>query len=155
MCASDRRILPLMGAGNSARAVGAAGVALVAASLIGGAVSVVAGVNTWSTAWTSQATLAAPWPMLLIQAGATVAAVQSRRWLSTIGSAILGLSAALSGISGFFDGQLARSDLDGVYVMAQVSYIVVAGLAVAAAIGRIWAIQRGRRVHNSVSDVRR
>jgi hypothetical protein len=52
-----------------------------------------------------------------------------------------------------FDGQLARSDLDGVYVMAQVSYIVVAGLAVAAAIGRIWAIQRGR-VHNSVSDVR-
>ena len=153
MCPSDRRILPLMGAGNRARAVGASGVALVAASLIGGAVSVVAGVNTWSTAWTSQATLAAPWPMLLIQAGATVAAVQSRRWLATIGSAILGLSAALSGISGFFDGQLARSDLDGVYVMAQVSYIV--GLAVAAAIGRIWAIQRGRRVHNSVSDVRR
>jgi phosphatidylserine synthase len=64
MCASDRRILPLMGAGNSARAVGAAGVVLIAASLIGGAVSVVAGVNTWSTAWTSQATLAAPWPML-------------------------------------------------------------------------------------------
>jgi hypothetical protein len=55
MCPSDRRILPLRGAGNSARAVGAAGVALVAASLIGGAVSVVAGVNTWSTAWTSQA----------------------------------------------------------------------------------------------------
>jgi hypothetical protein len=91
------------------------------------------------------------WPMLLIQACATVAAVQRRRWLATIGSAILGFSAALSGISGFFDGQLARSDLDGVYVMAQVSYIV--GLAVAAAIGRIWAIQRGR-VHKSVSDVR-
>jgi hypothetical protein len=71
--------------------------------------------------------------MLLIQGCATVAAVQPRRWLATIGSAILGLSAALSGISGFFDGQLARSDLDGVYVMAQVSYIVVAGLAVAAA----------------------
>jgi hypothetical protein len=92
--------------------------------------------------------------MLLIQACATVAAVQSRRWLATIGSAILGLSAALSGISGFFDGQLARSDLSGVYVMAQVSYIVVAGLAVAAAVGRIWAIQRGR-FHNSVSEVRR
>ena len=83
-----------------------------------------------------------------------MAAVQSRRWLATFGSAILGLIAALSGISGFFDGQLARSDLDGVYVMAQVSYIVVAGLAVAAAVGRIWVIQRGR-FHNSVSEVRR
>ena len=64
---------------HSARAVGAAGAALVAASLVGGAVSVAAGTNTWATAWTSQATLAAPWPMLLVQAGATVAAVQSRR----------------------------------------------------------------------------
>ena len=80
--------------------------------------------------------------MLLIPAGATMTAVQSRRWPATIGSAILGLSAALSGISGFFDGQLARSDLDRAYVIAQVGYVVVAGLAVAAAIGRIWAIQR-------------
>lgn len=123
-----------MAADNSARAVGAAGAALVAASLIGGAVSVAAGVNAWSTAWTGQATLAAPWPMLLIRACATVAAVQSRRWPATVGSAVLGLSAALSGISGFFDGQLARSDLGGAYVMAQVGYVVVAGLAVAAAV---------------------
>jgi len=42
----------------------------------------------------------------------------------------------------FFDGQLARSDLDGPYVMDQVGYVVVAGLAIAAAIGRIWTIQR-------------
>ena len=132
-----------MAADNSARAVGAAGAALVAASLIGGAVSVAAGVNAWSTAWTGQATLAAPWPMLLIQACTTVAAVQSRRWPATVGSAILGLSAALSGIFGFFDGQLARSDLGGAYVMAQVGYVVVAGLAVAAAVRRIWAIQQG------------
>jgi hypothetical protein len=70
----------------------------------------------------------------LIQACATVAAVQSRRWPATVGSAVLGLSAALSGISGFFDRQLARSDLGGAYVMAQVGYVVVAGLAVAAAV---------------------
>lgn len=102
-----------MAADNSARAVGAAGAALVAASLIGGAVSVAAEVNAWSTAWTVQATLAAPWPMLLIQACATVAAVQSRRWPATVGSAVLGLSAALSGISGFFDGQLLGPILAG------------------------------------------
>jgi hypothetical protein len=80
-------------------------------------------------------------------------AVQSRRWL---GHRRIGHTRTQRGAERhlrIFDGQLARSDLDGVYVMAQVSYIVVAALAVAAAIGRIWAIQRGR-VHSSVSDVR-
>ena len=131
---------------RSARAVGVAGAALVAASLIGGAVSVAAGVNTWSTAWTSQATLAAPWPMLLVQSCATVAAVQSQRWPATIGSALLGLSAALSGISGFFDGQLARPDLGVGYVVAQVGYVVVAFLTVACSVARLWALRQPRGV---------
>ena len=127
---------------NSARAVGVAGAALVAASLAGGAVSVAAGVNTWSTAWTSQATLAAPWPMLLVQAGATVAAAQPRRWPALIGSTLLGVSAAVSGISGFFDGQLARPDLGAGYVAAQIGYVVVAWGAVAGAVYRLWAVRR-------------
>lgn len=127
---------------KSARAVGIAGAALVAASLVGGAVSVFAGVNAWSTAWTSQATLAAPWPMLVVQSGATVAAIQPRRRLAIIGSALLGLSATLSGISGFFDGQLARPDLGASYVTAQIGFVVVAGLAVACALGRLWALRR-------------
>jgi hypothetical protein len=128
---------------HSARAEGAAGAALVAASLVGGAVSVATGTNTWATAWTSQATLAAPWPMLLVQAGATVLAVQSERRLSVIGSSVLGLGAAVSGVSGFFDGQLGRSDLGPGYVAAQVGYIVVAWLTVAAAGARLWSL-RGR-----------
>ena len=127
---------------KSARAVGVAGAALLAANLIGGAVSVKTGVNTWSTAWTGQATLAAPWPMLLVQSCATVAAVQSQRWPAIIGSALLELSAALSGISGFFDGQLARPDLGAGYVTAQVGYVVVAWLAVACAVNRLRAIRR-------------
>ena len=129
---------------DSGRAVGAAGSALVAASLVGGAVSVAAGVNTWATAWTSQATLAAPWPMLLVQSAATAAAVQSRRGPAVIGSVALGLSAAVSGISGFFDGQLARTDLGPGYVAAQVGYVVVAWLAVGASAVRLWALRRHR-----------
>lgn len=125
---------------DSGRAVGAAGSALVAASLVGGAASVAAGVNTWATAWTSQATLAAPWPMLLVQSAATAAAVQSRRRPAVIGSAVLGLSAAVSGISGFFDGQLARTDLGAGYVAAQVGYVVVAWLAVGVSGARLWAL---------------
>jgi hypothetical protein len=127
---------------KSALAVGAAGAALVAASLVGGAVSVAAGVNAWSTAWTSQATLAAPWPMLLVQSCATVAAVQPQRWPAIIGSTLLGLSAALSGISGFFDGQLARPDLGPGFVTAQVGYVVVAWLTVACAVNRLWTMRR-------------
>ena len=129
---------------DSGRLVGLAGAALVAASLVGGAVSVSAGVNTWSTAWSSQATLAAPWPMLLVQAGATVAAAQRRRWPAIIGSTLLGVSAALSGVSGFFDGQLARPDLGAGYVAAQVGYVVVAWLAVTGAVYRLWAVRRMR-----------
>ena len=132
-------------AGHSTGAVGAAGSALVAASLIGGAVSVAAGANTWTTAWTSQATLAAPLPMLLVQAGATVAAVQSRRRPALIGASVLGLSAAVSGISGFFDGQLARPDLGSGYVAAQVGYVVVAWLTVAGAGLRLWELRGPQR----------
>jgi len=129
---------------TSARAVGIAGAGLVTASLVGGAMSVAAGVNSWSTAWSSRATLAAPWPMLLLQAGATVAAAWPRRRPAAIGSALLGLAAAVSGISGFFDGQLARPDLGAGYVAAQVGYVVVAWLTVAAAGYRLWTVRRGR-----------
>ena len=122
--------------------VGFAGGALVAASLVGGAVSVWAGVNSWSSAWSSRATLAAPWSMMLVQAGATVAAVSARRRPAVLGSSLLGLTAAVSGISGFFDGQLGRSDLCPAYVAAQVGYVVVAWCAVAGAVIRLVSLRR-------------
>ena len=52
-----------------ARLVGVAGAALIASSLVGGAASVLAGENTWANAWSAEATLAAPWPMLLLLDG--------------------------------------------------------------------------------------
>ena len=80
--------------------------------------------------------------MLLVQAGATAAAVQAQYWPAKIGSAVLILSATLSGISGFFDGQLARPDLGAGFVVAQFSYVVVAGLAAACGIGRLATTRR-------------
>jgi len=77
-----------------------------------------------------------------VQAGATVAAAQWRRWPAVIGSTLLGVSAAVSGIFGFFDGQLARPDLGAGYVTAQVGYVVVAWLAVVGAVYRLWAVRR-------------
>ncbi len=131
---------------DSARAVAVGGGSLVAASLVGGAISVAAGVNSWSSAWTSEATLAAPWPMLLVQTAATVAAVQPGSRPAAIGSIVLVVSGSVSGISGFFDGQLGRTDLGPGYVLAQVGYVVVAGLAVACAAYRLITVRRdGRR----------
>ena len=126
------------------RLVGVAGGALVASSLVGGAASVLAGENTWADAWTAEATLAAPWPMLLLQTGATLAAIRPQRVAAIVGSSLLGLTAAVAGISGFYDGQLGRADLSRVYVAAQIGYVVVAWLAVAAAGVRLRQLLRSR-----------
>ena len=128
-----------------ARATGVAGAALVGSSLLGGAASVLAGTNTWANAWTADATLAAPWPMLLAQTAATVAAVQRRRAVAQVGSVVLGLTAAVAGISGFFDGQLGRADLSTGHVAGQIAYVVVAcGTAVIAGM-RVWQLRRPKR----------
>ena len=115
------------------RLIGVAGAALVASSLVGGVASVLAGTNTWANAWTAEATLAAPWPMLVLQTAATIAAVRPQRVAAIVGSSLLGLSAAIAGISGFFDGQLARAHLSRWFVAAQIAYVVVAWLTVLAA----------------------
>jgi len=75
-----------------ARLIGVAGAVLVASSLVGGVASVLAGTNTWADAWTAEATLAAPWPMLVLQTAATIAAVRPQRVAAVVGSSLLGLS---------------------------------------------------------------
>ncbi len=127
-----------------ARLIGVAGAALVASSLVGGVASVLAGTNTWANAWTAEATLAAPWPMLVLQTAATLAAVRPQRVAAIVGSSLLGLSAAVAGISGFFDGQLARADLSRWFVAAQIGYVVVAWLTVLAAGLRLRQLLRNR-----------
>ena len=126
----------------SARAVGTAGGALIGASLLGGVVSVLTGVNTWANAWTAEATLAAPWPMLVLQAAATVAAVQRRRGVGMVGSGLLAATAVVSGISGFFDGQLGREDLGTGHVVAQVVFVTVAWATAVVAVVRLWRLRR-------------
>jgi hypothetical protein len=43
-----------------------------------------------------------------------------------VGSVVLGLSAGVAGISGFFDGQLGRPDLGRGYIAVQLLYVAVA-----------------------------
>ena len=124
------------------RATGAAGAALIGSSLLGGAASVLSGTNTWANAWTADATLAAPWPMLVVQTAATWAAIQRRRAVALAGSALLGVTAAVAGTSGFFDGQLGRADLSAGMVAGQICYLVVAWSTVLIAGLRVWGLRR-------------
>ena len=71
-------------------------------------------------------------------------AVQRRRGLALAGSVVLGLTAAVAGISGFFDGQLARSDLGSWHVAGQIAYVVVAWATVVVAGLRVAALRRSR-----------
>ena len=74
-------------------AVGAG--ALIAWSGIGGVVSIRLGTNTWADAWSSTATLAAPWPMVVAQATAATLAVRGHGRWAVAGAAVLLVGASL------------------------------------------------------------
>ena len=132
---------------RAARRLGVGAALLLAWSGVGGVVSVQLGANTWADAWSASATLAAPWPMILVQLVAAALAVFGRGRPAITGAAILLLAAFLSAISGFFDGQLAREGLSPAYVMLQIALIVTAaGVVVLAALRlrELVALRRSR-----------
>jgi hypothetical protein len=112
----------------TARRLGIGAAALLACSAVGGAVSVGLGANTWSDAWSSTATLAAPWPMIAVQGSAAVLAVTGRRPWAIGGSVVLLLGAGLSAVSGFFDGQFAKAGLSPLHVGLQTALVSTAGV---------------------------
>ncbi|WP_448624659.1 hypothetical protein [Geodermatophilus sp. URMC 64] len=128
----------------AARRLGIGAAALLAWSGVGGAVSVGLGANTWSDAWSSTATLAAPWPMIAVQGSAAVLALTGRRPWAIAGSAVLFLAAGLSAMSGFFDGQFAKAGLSPVHVGLQTALISTAAVvAVLAGLRLRELIRRG------------
>ena len=132
---------------RAARRLGVGAALLLAWSGIGGIVSVQLGVNTWADAWSASATLAAPWPMILVQLAAAAVAVFGRGWPAITGTAVLLLAAFLSAMSGFFDGQFAREGLSPTYVALQTALITTAaGVVVLAALRlrELVALRRGR-----------
>ncbi|MGY1723319.1 hypothetical protein [Blastococcus sp. SYSU DS0533] len=125
--ANTRGTTPLSPA---ARRLGVGAGLLLAWSAVGGIVSVQLGANTWSDAWGANATLAAPWPMVIVQlVAAHLAVLTVGRW-AVAGSAVLLVGAFLSAISGFFDGQFARADLSAPYVVLQAALITTAAAVV-------------------------
>jgi hypothetical protein len=111
---------------------------LLGIDVVGGLLSIASGVNTAADAWGSRATLAAPIPMM---AGQALLAIASARWPDRRGAVAAGLLAVacgISGISGFFDGQLGKEGLSAPLVGFQwllvVATLGVGGLAAARSI---------------------
>lgn len=80
-----------LGRGQGHRLTSAVG-ALVALDAIGGLIAIADGINERRDAWGSAARLAAPWPMILAQAGLTALAVRSPRSSAVGASALLSLA---------------------------------------------------------------
>ena len=135
--------------------VAALGVVLVT-DLVGGLIDVGAGRSSLGTAWSSAATLCAPWPMVVFQVVAVLALRRGGR-LGRVAGVLLALACAVSLASGFFDGQLARADLSAGEVAFQVWLLVATGgLGVAAVLalapaGRRAPGQNAKRVRSPLS----
>lgn len=85
-------------------------VALAAADVIGGVLSVSAGLETWSEAWGFEPSSAPPWPMWVAQLiMAWLAARNVRPPLGRIAAVGLAVVCGVSLIFGLFDGDLANS----------------------------------------------
>lgn len=113
---------------------------LVLADVAGGLLDVAAGRSRLADAWSSRATLCAPWPMIAFQATLTGAATRSTAVPGRVAAGLLTLGCGVSIASGFFDGQLARRDLSAAEIGFQVFLLgatgVLGGLAAAVAANR-------------------
>jgi len=98
---------------------------LVVTDLVGGLIAVAAGVNTWAEAWWTDALLAAPVPMIVLQVVLTLVAVRSTSWVAVSAAVLLSLACLVSVVSGFFDGGLGNDALTPALSAYQVFLLVV------------------------------
>ena len=113
------------------------------ADLVGGLLSVAAGVNSWAGAWGSTALLAAPVPMIVAQAVLTWVAVTRGPRATVVACVLLALACFLSVVSGFFDGGLGNDALTPALSAYQAFLLVATGVLGVAAVRRALA-QRTR-----------
>jgi len=98
---------------------------LVVVDLAGGLLAVAADVNTWGEAWSGDALLAAPWPMILVQLVLTWLATRRDGTPAVVAAGLLAVACLVSAISGFFDGGLGNDELSGGLVAFQVFLLLV------------------------------
>jgi hypothetical protein len=116
--------------------------ALVLTDLAGGLLAVAAGVNTWAEAWWTDALLAAPLPMIVVQVLLTAVAVRSSGRFAVAAAVLLALACLVSVVSGFFDGGLGNEALTPALSAYQVFLLVVTAVVGVLAAARAVEILR-------------
>lgn len=129
---------------SAARRLSLAMTTLVATDALGGVLAVTTDVNTWATAWSGEALLAAPLPMIVAQVLCTVLAVRGRQRWAAVPAYLLAAACFVSVISGFFDGGLGNDALTGPLVAFQVVLLLVTAVVGVAAVLRGRELHRGR-----------
>lgn len=102
--------------------------ALVLTDIAGGLWDVVAGRSRPNDAWSSRATLCAPWPVIAFQTVSTFVAIRRPGVPSRVAAGMLAFGCGVSIASGFFDGQLARQDLSSGEIRFQKFLLSATGL---------------------------
>ena len=123
---------------------------VLATDVVGGLVDVAAGRTTLATAWSSAATLCAPWPMMAFQVVAFLLIRRGGRF-SSGAAVLLALACTVSLLSGFFDGQLGRADLGAGERAFQLWLLAATGVLGAAAAAVPLARLRARRTAGAAS----
>ena len=84
---------------------------LVVLDLAGGLIAIATDLNDVGEAWSFEAGLAVPWPIILFQLALTAVAVIGRRRFAIAAALLLTATCAVSVMSGLFDGDLFAEGL--------------------------------------------
>ena len=111
----------------------AAVVVLVVLDLAGGLIAIASDLNDVGGAWSTEARLAVPWPIILLQLALTAVAVLGRRF-AVAAALLLTATCAVSVMSGLFDGDLFAEGLgpgEKAFQIVLVSWMALVGLLAA------------------------
>jgi energy-converting hydrogenase Eha subunit A len=107
---------------------------LVVLDLAGGLIAIATDLNDAGEAWSFEAGLAVPSPIILLQLALTAVAVVGRRRLAIAAALLLTATCAVSVLSGLFDGDLFAEELgpgERAFQIVLISWMALVGLLAA------------------------
>jgi energy-converting hydrogenase Eha subunit A len=119
---------------RSSRLLVTAVAVLVVLDFAGGLIAIATDLNDVGEAWSFDAGLAIPWPIILLQLGLTIVAVLGRHRLAVGAALLLTATCAVSVMAGLFDGDLFAEGLgpgEKAFQIVLVSCMALVGLLAA------------------------
>jgi hypothetical protein len=107
---------------------------LVVVDVAGGVIAIATDLNDVGDAWSTDAGLAIPWPIILLQLALTAVAVRDRRRFTIAAALLLTATCTVSVLSGLFDGDLFAEGLgpgEKAFQIVLVSWMALVGVLAA------------------------